>query len=93
VTREPCGSSEFSVVEVVFEALYVGDPETYPVWARSWLAPKKVARESIKTSKIDFVYFMPRESLFFTINRASNTLLSYSMHATGRNRDHAAGAI
>ena len=32
---------------------------------------EKVARESAKSRKIQFVYFMPMESKFFTLNRVS----------------------
>ena len=68
----------------------MGVPETYADCASSGRTPEKVARQIVNTPKIAFVYFMLRESNFFTINRVSSAIPRYSMHAMGRNREHAA---
>src|SRR5215472_8860475 len=79
-----CGSSELDAAVAELAALRVGAPETYPAWARSWLAPKKVARKAAERRKIQFVYFMPTQSNFFTLNRFLPHSHTLTMHVTGR---------
>src|SRR5690348_5792464 len=71
-----CGSSTLPASAFPFaatlDALRLGAPDTYDDFARSWPLPRKVARESIKNAKIRFVYFMPSESNFFTLNPVSS---------------------
>src|SRR5215472_7355054 len=68
VISEFCGSSADAPL-TAFEAFSVGGAERYGDWAHNWAAPAKVASKSAKICSVQFVYFMPGASNFFTVNR------------------------
>ena len=61
-------SSVFSVAAAGLAPLNDGAPDTYADCARNCPIPKRVASKRPKTRILQFVYFMPKESNFFTLN-------------------------